>query len=511
MISIFDKSNPINLTELFNAVKRGEDILIRTYSYDEEFDYIIERVVEKILARYGLEVIKNALAFCIRELTGNSRKAIVKRIFFTEHELSVSNEQDYRKGMNLFHKTIYNDIDIYNDRMKDEGYFISFHVIHNANSIVIKVESNTELTYIEKERITNKLNKVKGMKDLGSQLDSIIDTTEGAGLGLIMISMMLQKEGINPDGFTIQATDDQKTASKIIIEKSKMVETPFSIISRTLIKEIETLPQFPENVRRIIQIINDEKATLVEIARIILQDVAMAADLLKLANSAFFMLPKRVRSIEEALKIVGLKGLKNLVYSYGTISAISEKYGRYGKLEEIWSHSNRVSYYAVELARGRKLRDIAEDAAVGGLLHDLGKIIISTLQPDIIQKIKKIVLAKNNIPEHMVEELIVGINHAKLGSMMAEHWNFPDHLIKSIEYHHVPGFADIELAPLVYTVYFANALTDIERGIINYRNINREVLEFFNLFDMDDLKELHQSLKSKLELRISDHKNFDDK
>ncbi len=504
MICIFDEPNAVNVREIFEAIKKGEDILIRTYRYQDEYDYLLERVLEKILAKINLEGLKNALTFCVRELTGNARKAIVKRIFFNEQNFSLENKNEYEKGMKIFHRHIYNDIDIYTKKMKAEGFFISFNIKHGENELDMTVSSNTSLTNEEKNRIESKLGKVKGMKDLGSQLDTIIDTTEGAGLGLIMITMMLQKEGIPGTSFTINK-EDGRTVSRINFKKGEMQETPFSIIARTLIKEVQELPQFPENVKKVINMSNDKNASISSIATVIKSDVSMAADLLKLANSAYFMLPKRVKSIEEALKIVGIKGLKSLIYSYGTMKSLYSKYGKFEKLEEVLDHSNKVSFYAVELAKNRGLKDIIEDVAIGGLLHDLGKIVIMTLHPERIEKIKKIVLNKSNIQTHMVEELILGINHARLGGMMAEYWNFPEHFVKAIEYHHIPGFADEHLAPSVYSIYLANSLTEIERGILNFRNLNREVLEFFNIFNPEDLEELHHKVRAKLQVRLEEH------
>jgi putative nucleotidyltransferase with HDIG domain len=503
MINIFDKSQVSDIKLFSDALAKEEEITIRTYAYSDDYDYLIERLLEKILAKYRLELLKNPLTFCIRELIGNSRKAIVKRMLFKEKKLDIQKISDYEKGMKFFHKFVFSEIDRYSDKMKEEGYFISFAVNFSSEGLSIKIENNTELTKPEHERIRAKLERVHRLNDLGQQLDTIIDTTEGAGLGLIMLIMMLRKEGINPKAFNI-GVNDGKTVAKIDFLKADLKETPFSVIAKSLINEVKSLPQFPDNITKIIKLLADKNVDLSTIAGVIIKDPSLTADLLKLANSAFFMLPKRVKSIEEALKIIGLKGLRNLIYSYGTITTLEKYFGKTPKLELIWQHSYKVSYYAKELAKILNLKEIIEEAAIGGLLHDLGKILIMSIEPEKLENIKTISGKKDNIPPHLVEELLVGINHAKLGSMVAEHWNFPDNLVRSIEYHHIPGFATDALIPLVYSVYFANALTDIERGMSYYKSLNKEVLEYFKIKNDDDLKSVHNRLKASFELKLKE-------
>ena len=130
-----------------------------------------------------------------------------------------------------------------------------------------------------------------------------------------------------------------------------------------------TLPQFPENVVFIQKLINDPESELTDIARQISMDPSLTADLLKVVNSAQFMLPKKVDNIVEAVKLVGLRGIRNMLFSYGTQKVLKTDQ------KSLWDHSYRVAFYSYNLAKNfKRKKDLLDDAYVGGILHDIGKI-----------------------------------------------------------------------------------------------------------------------------------------
>ena len=200
-------------------------------------------------------------------------------------------------------------------------------------------------------------------------------------------------------------------------------------------KEIETLPQFPDNIVNLQRLIADPNAEITDIAREISVDPSMTADLLKLVNSAQFMLPKRVDNIVEAVKLVGTKGVRNLLYSYGTQKVLGEKYS---EMRSLWQHSYRCAFYAYYIAKSfKKKKELLDDVYVGGILHDLGQIVIASLHPDLLERITKVCKEKG-IPARMLENFSVGLNHAEVGALIAKKWNFPEQLVTAIRFHHEP-------------------------------------------------------------------------
>ncbi|MBA7517254.1 hypothetical protein ES705_09307 [subsurface metagenome] len=163
-------------------------------------------------------------------------------------------------------------------------------------------------------------------------------------------------------------------------------------------------------------------------------------------------------------------------------------------MRSLWDHSYRTAFYAYHMARSfKKKKDILDDIYVGGILHDLGKIIIATLHPELLDRIISF-CAEKEIPTRMLEDLSVGFNHAEIGAMIAEKWNFPEQLVAAIRLHHEPNETDEKFADVVYTVYLANALTAIEREQISFEQIDKDVLNAFGIQTADHLAKIQERL-----------------
>jgi putative nucleotidyltransferase with HDIG domain len=226
---------------------------------------------------------------------------------------------------------------------------------------------------------------------------------------------------------------------------------------------------------------------MVDIARYISTDPAMTADLLKHVNSAAFMLSKKVDNIVDAVKLVGLRGIKNLLYSYGTIKILGDEDA--GDKKKLWDHSYRAAYYSLNLAKNFKphIRGLVDDAYVGGMLHDMGKIVFSTVHPSLLDKIKGFCKEKG-IPADTFEDIAGGMNHAEIGARIAEKWNFPESLVASIRYHHEPALHTGDFREVVYTVYLANILCEYELDYVGYEQIESLVLSDFGFTNEKQFK-----------------------
>jgi putative nucleotidyltransferase with HDIG domain len=267
-------------------------------------------------------------------------------------------------------------------------------------------------------------------------------------------------------------------------------------LTQTLVREIDSLPQFPDNIINLQRLISDPNAEISEIAREISVDPSMTADLLKLVNSAQFMLPKRVDNIVEAVKLVGMKGVRNLLYSYGTQKVLGEKYS---EMRSLWQYSYRCAYYAYILAKSFKRRkEILDDVYVGGILHDLGQIVIASLHPDLLDRITKICKEKG-ISSRLLENFSVGLNHAEVGALIAKKWNFPEQLVTAIRYHHEPSQSPPGAKDVVYSVYLATAICDLERETMGFEQISPLVLRDFGIETEEQLGKIMERLAKSFE------------
>jgi putative nucleotidyltransferase with HDIG domain len=204
----------------------------------------------------------------------------------------------------------------------------------------------------------------------------------------------------------------------------------------------------------------------------------MTADLLKVVNSAQYMLSKKVDTITEAVKMVGIRGIKNLLYSYGTQKTLGDD-----TLDKraLWDHSYKVAFYAYNLARNFKRgKNLLDDVYVSGILHDMGKIVFSNVHPDLLSNIRNFCQEKG-LPISTFEDLTAGLNHAEIGALIAEKWNFPDPLVMAIRFHHDPESAAPEYRDLVQAVYLANMFCEYESGTVVYDQFDAAVLDAYGI------------------------------
>jgi putative nucleotidyltransferase with HDIG domain len=327
---------------------------------------------------------------------------------------------------------------------------------------------------------------------LEEALTQVLDDSEGAGLGLVILVLMLKKVGLDEDCFDIVATDTE-TVARISIPIDQTRVENLSILSKAIVDQVTTLPQFPENIVQIQRMINDPKSEMTDIARQISMDPAMTADLLKIVNSAQFMLSKKVDSIAEAVKMVGIRGIKNLLYSYGTQKILGDDSA---DKKALWEHSYKTAFYAYNIAKNfRKDRNLMDDVYVGGILHDMGKIIFSNVHPDLLSKIRSF-CGEKDIPTGTFEDLSAGMNHAEIGALIAEKWNFPDNLVSAIRLHHDPTVAPAENKDLVETVYLANMLCEFEMGNVLFDQFDKKTLASFGISSEKQVESLIERFSS---------------
>ena len=139
-----------------------------------------------------------------------------------------------------------------------------------------------------------------------------------------------------------------------------------------------------------------------------------------------------------------------------------------------------------------------DDVYVGGILHDLGKIVANALHPDLLDRIKRF-CAEKDIPDKLLEDFSIGVNHAEIGAMIASNWSFPDQLVAAIRWHHEPAQADEEHREVVSIVYLANCFSNLDNRLLEFDQIEPEILSRFGLKTEDQVRALMEELK----------KNFD--
>ena len=106
---------------------------------------------------------------------------------------------------------------------------------------------------------------------------------------------------------------------------------------------------------------------------------------------------------------------------------------------------------------------------------------------------------EKHIPASLLEKFSFGLNHADIGALIAQKWSFPDVLVEGIRYHHDPLLASRRCKEVVSCVYLANAVTDLERGMISYEQLSKPVLGEFGIRTSAQLIEIGSMLKNEFE------------
>ena len=470
------------------AVQSGIPLTITTFTLPHEIEVYIEQVLSVFLRQVNQDKLKDYVVYCVQELTVNAKKANTKRVYFVERGLDLTNPNDYKEGMAHFKENTLSNIAHYLQLQKEKGLYIRLILQIKNNIIYIEVRNNVAVTKTELIRIHDKLARSRQYSSLEEALAQVLDDSEGAGLGLVILVLMLKKMGLDEDCFDVLGTEKETIARLIIPLEQTRVEN-LSALSTTIVDNINTLPQFPENILLVQKLISDPKSEMADIARQISMDPALTADLLKIVNSAQYMLSKRVDSIAEAVKMVGIRGIKNLLYSYGTQKILGDD--TIDK-KTLWEHSYKTAFYAFNLVKNfRRDRNLLDDAYVGGILHDMGKIIFSNVHPELLTKIKGFCTDKG-LPASTFEDLSAGMNHSEIGALIAEKWNFPEGLVNSIRYHHDPVSASEEYRDLVDTVYLANMFCELETGGVTFDQFDPVVLEHFGITSKKQIDALLQ-------------------
>ena len=485
----------IDAPKIQKATRMGVPLSITTYTLPHEIEIYIADVLACFLAEINQEKLKDYLGYCINELTTNAKKANTKRVYFIEKKLDINNPVDYEIGMRTFKDETLNNIAYYLQLQKDAGLYVKVLMQVKKANILLEVRNNSEMTKTEFKRVFDKIARSRQFTTLEEALTQVLDDSEGAGLGLVIMILMLKKVGLNDENYEV-VVENGETVTRITMPMDLQTQEQMNALTDDIVSYIDALPQFPENIAQIEKLLNDPDSKMSAIAAHISNDVALTTDLLKLVNSAAFSLAKKCTSITEAVKLVGIRGIKNLLYSIGSIRILGNSTG---EQKNLWEHSYRVAFYSYNLARNSlRNRIVTEDAYVCGLLHDLGKIVFSTMYPDLLDKISKL-KTERNIPDRVFDALLAGINHPDIGAALAEKWNFPPSLIAAIRYHHSFDGAPTEYRELAATVCLADLMTHYGDGGIDFYQIDRKLLELFGITTESQLQKMCASLQSGFE------------
>lgn len=251
---------------------------------------------------------------------------------------------------------------------------------------------------------------------------------------------------------------DERTLKTAVLGALKRETSSRSEALGKVLAKIHRLPSLPTLYLELVQLIENPVAGLDEIGSVIARDIAMTAIVLRLVNSAYFGLRHRVSNVTDAAKYLGVETLRSLVLS---IKAFSQ----YGALqidgfsaESLWAHSLETAVAAKTIAKlegaGQKM---SEEAFVAGMLHDIGKLVLSANMQDSYREVVQMV-SKENISFFEAEQAIFGANHADVGGQILSYWGLPLPIVNAVSSHHQPARPGQNIFGPLTVVHVSNAL-----------------------------------------------------
>ena len=224
-----------------------------------------------------------------------------------------------------------------------------------------------------------------------------------------------------------------------------------------LIRRTGDLPSQPATALAVIRETDQPGASAGTIAHYLVQDQALTARILRLANSSYYGLPGQVLDVAEAVVVLGTRCIKNLCTVASTYPWMVNPFNGFGLgPQEIWAHSYAVGIGAQTIAEELG-SSASRQAMTAGILHNLGKMAMATCHearmPKIIDEARR-----SCLPLEAVETKVLGYNHCDIGGQIAEAWNLPNPLVEVMRHHHNPD-ACRTANPLVDYVHVADYLT----------------------------------------------------
>ena len=224
--------------------------------------------------------------------------------------------------------------------------------------------------------------------------------------------------------------------------------------AKTILKKldrIEGLPTLPAIAMEVNKMLLDYDTSINKLSERLVKDQAMVSKILKLVNSAFFGFRGKISTISHAIVVLGFNTIRNAVVSVSIIDAFSSKEIFDGfDITEFWRHSVAVAVTSKYLAEKTKIHS-ADDCFIGGLLHDMGKVVLLQHFKDFFQKVW-LSIKGNNLTFYEAEKSEIPIDHAQIGGHLAKKWQLPVGLVDAIRCHHAvrPSVNDPNLLMIIH-------------------------------------------------------------
>jgi HD-like signal output (HDOD) protein len=230
------------------------------------------------------------------------------------------------------------------------------------------------------------------------------------------------------------------------------------VLKKKILRNVKDLPPIPQTILKAREIMANPESDFKELADLFETDQAIAAKILKLANSPYYGYSGKITSIQRASVVLGHKTLVELITVIGTAALFSNRLAGYGlDSGALWKHSLAVAFGSKIIA-GMTEPALSNDAFTSGLIHDVGKLILDSYIQEKWELFEEF-MADGQHTFLDAEKKILELDHAEVASEVCVTWNMPKSLTVAIRYHHAPSLSDS--SKLAYIVHVADVIAMI--------------------------------------------------
>jgi HD-like signal output (HDOD) protein len=226
---------------------------------------------------------------------------------------------------------------------------------------------------------------------------------------------------------------------------------------KRIVSQTETLPSLPAVYTEIISELQSPDPSVQKVGDIIANDLAMAAKILQVVNSAFFGLIRKISNPKEAVMLLGTETIKALVLSVKIFSEFNQKKFAWFNFDDLFNHSMSVSMFTQTITKEEHLdQNLVNHSLMAGMFHDLGKLILVT---NFQAPYQKLLTEARQTGQNLwdLENDLFGTSHAEIGAYLMGLWGLEYPVIEAIAYHHCPGKSLSNSTGLLTAVHFGDA------------------------------------------------------
>lgn len=228
-----------------------------------------------------------------------------------------------------------------------------------------------------------------------------------------------------------------------------------------IIQALDRIPMLPDHIQQLFTLLNDPEGDLRDVSELVCRDPSLAAQSLRVCNSALFSLPVEITSIHQAVVLLGTEMVQGIALaSYFQSSVLRRRGLPGGWMDRAAEHALTTAYLCRWFLQALGDHLIGATAFTAGLIHDIGKLAFCDLGHDVEAEV--LARVSDGHDWCVAEQEIIGTTHAEVGSLVCERWGLPEPLAQAVRFHHAPLESVAE--PLACVVHITDRLAHLARN-----------------------------------------------